>query len=458
MIKNVQNIIDTANILDIVSGFVDLRRRGSGYLGLCPFHNEKTPSFHVSPAKNIFKCFGCGKAGDSVTFLREHELFTFPEALRYIANKYNILIEEDEKRDESEEVYDLLAKENEGYKKTPIDYFRKRGISPEMIQKFELGYATSGFFRGRAIFPIHNLYGKIVGFGGRSLTNEKPKYINSEESSIYHKSKTLYGAYFAKKAIQQLDECILVEGYTDVISLHQKGIENVVASSGTSLTADQIKIIRRFTQNVTILYDGDDAGMKATQRAIEALITQDMNVKVATLPNGQDPDSCPEVVRHIKEAVNFADWMLRDLGEDPDQRARAIRAIYDLVYKMPDPVKRAVYIQNIIQKTKVSANKQQKVKISPRTMTDEEYVAGVLAAYGDILIDDDTVAEYISSNLDITPLGGPFLEPFDLERLIKAVIRLKMKQLEGIHLTDILQKIRLRLLLDQLFIASYEKK
>ena len=339
----IQKIFDAADIYEVVSDFVSLKKRGVNYLGLCPFHNEKTGSFTVSPAKGIYKCFGCGKGGNAVNFIMEHEQMSYVEALKYLAEKYHIPVEEkeltEEQRKEKTERESMLivssyANEYFQYqlwntdegRSVGLGYLRQRGISDEMIRKFGLGYNPEGWgaftkaaqekgykkeflvktgltienekglfdrFRARVMFPVLDLAGKVIAFGGRTMTTDKKisKYLNSPESEIYHKSKTLYGIFFAKKSIVQQDRCILVEGYTDVISFHAKGIENVVASSGTSLTIEQIRMIRRLTLNVTIIYDGDAAGIKASLRGIDLVLEEGLNVRVLLLPDGEDPDS-----------------------------------------------------------------------------------------------------------------------------------------------------------------------
>jgi DNA primase len=339
----IERIIDAAEISDVVSDFVTLRKRGVNLLGMCPFHNEKTPSFTVSPAKGIFKCFGCGKAGNSVNFILEHESLTYPEALKWLAKKYHIDVIEHEDTEEQKQLNDereslmivsgyaqkfftkYLWEENEG-RTIGLSYFRERSFRDDILKKFEVGFAPDGKtpftdaaqkegykidflektgltikrddwmrdrFAGRVMFPIHNLAGRVIAFGGRILKEDKnaAKYLNSPESVIYHKSKVLYGIFQAKREISKTDKCYLVEGYTDVLSMHQAGIENVVASSGTALTADQIRLIKRFTPNVTIIYDGDEAGIKASLRGIDLVLEEGMNVKVLLLPTGEDPDS-----------------------------------------------------------------------------------------------------------------------------------------------------------------------
>ncbi len=342
--ETVQKILDTANIVDVVSDFVHLKRRGANYIGLCPFHNERTPSFSVSKAKNICKCFSCGKGGSPVNFIMEHEQLSFNEALRFLSKKYNIEIKEhemsDKEREEATERESMLAANEfalnhfeHNLNETPdgqaigLSYFRERGINDVSIKRFRLGYSidsrddllktatNKGYkekylvdtglcikndagkvydrFKGRVMYPVFSISGKVVAFGGRTLRKDKDvaKYVNSPESLIYRKSYELYGLYQAKQAIVKKDKCILVEGYMDVISMHQSGIENVVASSGTSLTEGQIRMIHRFTENVTVIYDSDPAGIKASLRGIDMLLAEGLNIKVLLLPDGDDPDS-----------------------------------------------------------------------------------------------------------------------------------------------------------------------
>ena len=403
--KSVQEILDTVKVEEVIQDFVNLRRRGVNLIGLCPFHNEKTPSFNVSPSKNIFKCFGCGKGGDAVQFLIEHEHFTFAEALLYLAKKYNIEVEEtvvsqeamaEKQHFESLYIVNQFAAdfyqeqlfETDRGKSIGKSYFKERGFRDETIRHFGLGFAPNqpdalttkavgmgynieflrsvglttqyerDFFRDRVIFPIHNLSGKIIAFAGRILVKDvkAPKYINSPETEIYNKSKTLYGAFFAKRAIRQEDECILVEGYTDVISLHQSGIENVVASSGTSLTVEQARLIRRYTPNVKILYDGDFAGIKAALRGVDILLEQDLNVRIVLLPDGEDPDSYLQqagveafktyISQTAQDFIAFkADLLMKEAGNDPVKKAHVIKDIIGSIAKIPDPIKRMVYVR-----------------------------------------------------------------------------------------------------------------
>ncbi len=398
-------ILEAAKVEDVIQDFVSLKRRGVNMIGLCPFHNEKTPSFTVSPSKNIFKCFGCGVAGDAAKFLMEHENFTYPEALRALAKKYGIEVQEIQLTPEmlaeqqlEDSLYiindyakkyfeDTLFKTDLG-KSVGLNYFKERGFREETIQKFGLGFTTvqkdeftqkaqkagykldylkklglttqydRDFFRNRVMFTIHNLSGKVVAFAGRIMSKDTkaPKYINSPETEIYHKSKILYGAYFAKRSIRQEDECILVEGYTDVISLHQAGIENVVASSGTSLTEGQIGLIKRLTPNIKILYDGDPAGIKAALRGMDMILERDMNVKVVLLPEGEDPDSYLQNIgttafkeyidREAKDFILFkTDLLLADIGNDPVKKAGLVKDIVSSIALVPDPIKRSYYLK-----------------------------------------------------------------------------------------------------------------
>lgn len=406
--STIDRILDAAHISDVVSEFVTLKKRGVNQLGLCPFHNEKTPSFTVSPAKGIFKCFGCGKGGNAVNFIMELEQLSYPDALRWLAKKYHIEIDEKEESQEEKQLKDeresmmivsafaqkyfsnYLLKENEG-RTVGLSYLRERGIRDDMIAKFELGYCPDGKdlftqaarregykmdylektgltikrddwvrdrFGGRVIFPVHNVAGRVIAFGGRTLTNDKKvaKYLNSPESEIYHKSKTLYGIYQAKRDIARLDKCYLVEGYTDVLSFHQAGIENVVASSGTSLTIDQIRLIRRFTPNITIVYDGDDAGIKASLRGIDMVLEEGINVKVLPLPRGEDPDSFARsmsasqladyIKSHETDFIKFKTQLLMETVEnDPVSKARLINEIVKSISVIPDAITRTLYIK-----------------------------------------------------------------------------------------------------------------
>jgi DNA primase len=401
--------MDTSRIEEVVGDFVSLKKRGTSLIGNCPFHNEKTPSFHVSVTKGIYKCFGCGKGGDSVRFIMDHEKYSYPEALKYLAQKYNIEVEEKEETPENVELnnareslyvisqYAAHFFTNEMWtgeqgRAIGLSYFKERGFREDIIKKFELGYSPDQWdalllsakaaghkeeylertglsvrndkgkvydrFRGRVMFPIHNFTGRIIGFGGRTLKTDKnvPKYVNSPESDIYHKSNVLYGLYQAKKAIRDADNCYLVEGYADVLSVHQAGVENVVASSGTSLTIEQIRLIGRFTQNVTILYDGDAAGIKASLRGLDMILEEGLNVKVVNFPDGHDPDSYMHKVgagafkiyieNSRKDFILYkVDILLKEAGNDPIKRAGIIRDIVESIAKIPDNIKASVFIR-----------------------------------------------------------------------------------------------------------------
>lgn len=406
--ETVDEIIEAARVDEVVGEYVTLKKRGANLLGLCPFHNEKTPSFTVSPAKGIYKCFGCGKAGGAINFIMDHEHYSYPEALKLLANKYNIEIEEEEQT--AEQIQELNAKESlfivsqfaaeyfekqlhetEEGRAIGLSYFKERGFREETIKKFKLGYSPDEWdafstaalkekykldflektgltivkgekhfdrFKGRVMFPIQNISGRVIGFGGRTLSAEKKtaKYLNSPESDIYHKSRVLYGLNLAKKKVVEIDNCFLVEGYTDVISFHQNGIENVVSSSGTSLTTEQIQLIKRYTLNITILFDSDAAGIKAAFRSIDMILEEGMNVKVLAFPDGEDPDSYAkshsnaELENFLKEnAVDFirfkTNLLLKDTGDDPIKRAGLIKEIVGSIALIPDPIARSVYLQ-----------------------------------------------------------------------------------------------------------------
>ncbi|MEM9544968.1 MAG: DNA primase [Bacteroidota bacterium] len=407
MIKQttIEKIVSTAKVEEVIEDFVNLKRRGVNLIGNCPFHDEKTPSFTVSPAKNIYKCFGCGRGGDPVRFMMEHEAMNYPEALRYLAAKYNIEIEETEDTaaqkaykeltasyfiiNEFAQKYfeDNLFNTNEG-RSVGLGYFKERGYNEQIIKRFQLGYTTNDrddftktaiqkqfnieflkklgltsksdydFFRSRVMFTIHNLSGKVIAFAGRTLSKDKktPKYINSPETDIYIKRKVLYGMYFAKQAIRKEDECIMVEGYTDVITLHQYGIENVVASSGTSLTVEQIGLVRRYTPNIKIIYDGDNAGVKAALRGLDLVLEQDMNVRLVLLPEGEDPDSYLKKVgieafrtylkEHEEDFLFFkTNLLLKEAGDDPIRKSQVLKDIVRSIAKIPDMIKKSLYLK-----------------------------------------------------------------------------------------------------------------
>ncbi len=409
--ETVQQILQAADVTEIVGEYVSLKKRGANMIACCPFHNEKTPSFYVSPAKGIYKCFGCGKAGDSVRFVMDIEGIGYPEALKHLAKKYGIEVaekevtnEEQQAQNEKESLYIVLDFANKYYQnqlwKSPEgqsigqSYFKERGFNHTTIQRFELGYSPDGWdaftkhaikngfsvdilekaglsivkegkdpidrFRGRVIFPIHNVGGKPIAFGARILKKDPnaPKYLNSPETAVYHKSYIVYGIQQAKNPIRVEDNCYLVEGYTDVVSLSQSGVENVVASSGTSLTKEQIQLIRRFTNNITVLYDGDAAGIKASLRGIDIILEEGLNVKAVVFPDGDDPDSFIQKVgsqafkeyvqRTQKDFIRFkTEISLKDVGHDPIKRAEVIKELVETISKIPDSIKRSVFYQEV---------------------------------------------------------------------------------------------------------------
>ena len=418
----IDQVYETARVEEVIGDFVQLKKAGSNFKGLSPFSDERTPSFMVSPVKQIWKDFSSGKGGNVVAFLMEHEHFSYPEAIRYLAKKYNIEIEETEQTDEQKEqaneresmflVSEYAQKyfvqtlwESEPGKAIGLSYFKERGFTDETIRKFGLGYSLDAWeaftktalgdgyqmeflektgltivkeqtggaqktfdrFKGRVMFPIHSMSGRVLGFGGRILTNDKKaaKYLNSPESDIYHKSKVLYGIYYAKQAIAKEDNCYLVEGYTDVIQMYQRGIANVVASSGTALTPEQIRLINRLTKNITVLFDGDAAGLRASLRGIDLILEQGMNVKVCTFPEGEDPDSFAknnayeDVVLYLEEnAKDFIQFktslLAQEAANDPIKRADTVRDIVNSIAKIPDRIKQEIYIQECAKMMQVS--------------------------------------------------------------------------------------------------------
>jgi len=415
----IDKVFDTARVEEVIGDFVNLKKAGANYKGLSPFADEKTPSFMVSPVKQIWKDFSTGKGGNAITFLMEHEHYSYPEAIRYLAKKYNIEIEETEQTDEQKKSADeresmYLVSEfaknhfhknlltSEKGKAIGLSYFKERGFSDKNIEKFELGYAidewtdftdkailkkydleflektgltivreTKKFdrFKGRVIFPIHSMSGRILGFGGRTLKSDKnvAKYVNSPESIIYHKSKILYGIYQAKQNIAKEDNCYLVEGYTDVISLYQAGIENVVASSGTALTSDQIRLVNRLTTNITVLFDGDAAGIRASLRGIDLILEQGMNVKVVAFPEGEDPDSFAKsrsadelkeyLVNNAKDFIQFkTSLLLEQTKNDPVKKADLIRDIVASISKIPNNIQKEIYVQECARIMNISEN------------------------------------------------------------------------------------------------------
>lgn len=484
----IDRIFEATDVVEVIGEFVQLKKRGANYVGLSPFANEKTPSFTVSPVKGIFKDFSSGLGGSAVTFLMEHEKFTYPEALKWLAKKYNIEVEEDQQKPENIEednrreslmvVSAFAAKffqqsllESPEGKNIGLSYFKERGFREDVIKKFELGYSPDSWeafsseaikqnyqqefliesglsvkrdngtlydrYRGRVMFPIHSFTGRVVGFGGRTLKNDKsvPKYVNSPESEIYHKSNLLYGLYFAKKAIREADNCYLVEGYADVISVHQAGIENVVASSGTSLTVEQIRLIGRSTKNITILYDGDAAGIKAALRGLDLILEEGLNVKVVTFPDGHDPDSYVRKVgtnafktyidQHQKDFILYkTSTLLKDAGNDPIKKAEVIREVVESIAKIPDSIKASVFVKECssllqmdersllteLNKMRLAKSKKQD-QTSPKPIqqetpvtenipvktvsaedTQEKEIVRLLITYGNKMIDWDGIA------------------------------------------------------------------
>src|SRR6187401_2468492 len=415
----IQQILSRIDIIDVIGGFVKLKKRGTNYLGLCPFHNERTPSFTVSPSKEIYKCFGCGKSGNTISFLMEHEKYSYVDSLRWLANRYGIEIEEnfatDEQRQQmqvadslyiinnfAQQFFSKILFETEEGRDIGLSYLKERGFREDVIKKFQLGYnpeARDSFtkaaiaaqyntelllktglvanrndqlmdnYRGRIIFPVHNHSGKVLGFGARILkTNDKaPKYINTPENEIYVKSKILYGSYFARMAIDKADECLLVEGYTDVVALHQAGIENVVASGGTSLTPDQLRLIHKYTTNLTIIYDGDKAGVKAALRGLDLALEEGLNVQLVLIPDNEDPDSYVNKVgasafkdfvqKNKKDVVLFQlEVALKDAGKDNNRKSGLVNQIAETISrinKAEDFTKQQDYIRQCADLLKI---------------------------------------------------------------------------------------------------------
>ncbi|MDB4925629.1 DNA primase [Mucilaginibacter sp.] len=522
--STIDRIMEATDIVEVIGEFVQLKKRGANYVGLSPFANERTPSFTVSPAKGIFKDFSSGKGGSAVTFLMELEKYTYPEALKWLAKKYSIEVEEtvetaenkeEENRRESLMIvsayaakffHESLLETDEG-KAIGLSYFKERGFSAETIKKFELGYSPdqweaftgqalkegyleefltdSGLsvkrdngslydrYRGRVMFPIHSFTGRVIAFGGRTLKSDKnvPKYVNSPESEIYHKSNVLYGLHFAKKSIREEDNCYLVEGYADVISVHQAGIENVVASSGTSLTVEQIRLIGRLTKNITILYDGDAAGIKASLRGLDMILEEGLNVKVVLFPDGHDPDSYVRLVgtngfkKHIEDnkkdfILYKTNLLLKEVGNDPIKKSDVIRDIVESIAKIPDSIKASVFIKecshllqiderallselNKMRNAKAKKDSQQQTNrmVTPveeypvdepveeykETSSQEKEIVRLLLLYGNKVIDWDGIA-----NTYIGPFMIAELNDVDFEHpASKAFIEIYSKEVEN---------------------------
>lgn len=466
----VNKILDSAQIVEVISDFVSLKRRGANFIACCPFHNEKTPSFYVSPSKGIYKCFGCGKSGTAVGFVMEHESMTYVEALKYLAKKYGIEVKEKEDspeeiaaRQRSESLYlvmDFAEKFFQESLKTPegrsigYAYFRSRGLEDSTIEKYGLGWAPKGGsvfsrealakgykeefltatgvsikrndgslidkFYDRVMFPIHSVSGRVIAFGGRTLRSDYKtanigKYVNSPETEIYDKSRSLYGIYFAKSEISRQDKCFLVEGYLDVLSMHQLGITNVVASSGTSLTVLQIRLIKKFTSNVTIMYDGDAAGIHAALRGIGLILKEGMNVRVVLIPDGDDPDSYSR--KHtLEEMRKFledneqdfitykTDLLLGQAGNDPLKRAELINDIADTIALIPDQIKRAVYVQNAADKFGIAEDMiYARIHSSRQKMIEEERKEAERERIREERAEANAVVPEVSVNADVAP-------------------------------------------------------
>ena len=466
----VNKILDSAQIVEVISDFVSLKRRGANFIACCPFHNEKTPSFYVSPSKGIYKCFGCGKSGTAVGFVMEHESMTYVEALKYLAKKYGIEVKEKEDspeeiaaRQRSESLYlvmDFAEKFFQESLKTPegrsigYAYFRSRGLEDSTIEKYGLGWSPKGGsvfsrealakgykeefltatgvsikrndgslidkFYDRVMFPIHSVSGRVIAFGGRTLRSDYKtanigKYVNYPETEIYDKSRSLYGIYFAKSEISRQDKCFLVEGYLDVLSMHQLGITNVVASSGTSLTVPQIRLIKKFTSNVTIMYDGDAAGIHAALRGIGLILKEGMNVRVVLIPDGDDPDSYSR--KHtLEEMRKFledneqdfitykTDLLLGQAGNDPLKRAELINDIADTIALIPDQIKRAVYVQNAADKFGIAEDMiYARIHSSRQKMIEEERKEAERERIREERADANAVVPEVSVNADVAP-------------------------------------------------------
>ena len=466
----VNKILDSAQIVEVISDFVSLKRRGANFIACCPFHNEKTPSFYVSPSKGIYKCFGCGKSGTAVGFVMEHESMTYVEALKYLAKKYGIEVKEKEDspeeiaaRQRSESLYlvmDFAEKFFQESLKTPegrsigYAYFRSRGLEDSTIEKYGLGWSPKGGsvfsrealakgykeefltatgvsikrndgslidkFYDRVMFPIHSVSGRVIAFGGRTLRSDYKtanigKYVHSPETEIYDKSRSLYGIYFAKSEISRQDKCFLVEGYLDVLSMHQLGITNVVASSGTSLTVPQIRLIKKFTSNVTIMYDGDAAGIHAALRGIGLILKEGMNVRVVLIPDGDDPDSYSR--KHtLEEMRKFledneqdfitykTDLLLGQAGNDPLKRAELINDIADTIALIPDQIKRAVYVQNAADKFGIAEDMiYARIHSSRQKMIEEERKEAERERIREERADANAVVPEVSVNADVAP-------------------------------------------------------
>lgn len=525
--NTIETVFETARVEEVIGDFVQLKRAGTNLKGLSPFSDEKSPSFMVSPVKQIWKDFSSGKGGNAVTFLMEHEHFSYPEAIRYLAKKYNIEIEETEQSteevavaNEKESMYlvsefaqkffqDKMLHTNEG-QAIGLSYFKERGFTLDTIKKFGLGFSPEGWdvftkealekgykleflektgltitkeddrhfdrFKGRVMFPIQSMSGRVLGFGGRILINDKKvaKYVNSPESEIYHKSKVLYGIYYAKQAIAKQDNCFLCEGYTDVIQMHQAGIENVVASSGTALTPDQIRLINRLTKNVTVLFDGDAAGLRASIRGIDLILEEGMNVKVCTFPDGDDPDSFArktphdDLLRYLDEnAMDFiqfkASLLMKEAKNDPIKKADLIRDMVISIAKIPDRIKREVYIKEcsrimdiseevlfntlaqLVQKDITESNKKLKQEQKAFTVVKNEDQSAKSKI--------DVQYQLERKIIEILLLYGNAEEEFT-DYLYKATPEGELKEIKELNMYKVYQRIYLSLQEDEVELAN----
>lgn len=526
--NTIDTVFETARVEEVIGDFVQLKRAGSNLKGLSPFVDEKSPSFMVSPVKQIWKDFSSGKGGNVVTFLMEHEHFSYPEAIRYLARKYNIEIEETEQSNEEKEeanekesmylvsefaqqyFHNILTLSEEG-KAIGYSYFKERGFTAETIKKFGLGYSPETWdaftkealgkgyrleyldktgltivkedkqfdrFKGRVMFPIQSMSGRVLGFGGRILTNDKKaaKYLNSPESDIYHKSKVLYGIFHAKQAIAKQDNCYLVEGYTDVIQFNQAGIENVVASSGTALTPDQIRLVNRLTKNITVLFDGDAAGLRASVRGVDLILEAGMNVKVCSFPDGEDPDSFAkktpydELVRYLdenaKDFIQFkASLLMREANNDPIKKAELIRDMVTSISKIPDRIKREVYIQEcsrimdiseqvlvdtlaqMVQKDVTDAGKKLKQEQKEKVFEVVKNQEGIQASKVDVLY------ELERKLIEILLLYGNAVEEFE-DVILKANEEGEMTEVSEMNNYKVYHRIYLSLQEDEVELAN----
>ncbi len=537
--RSIEKVFEASRVEEVIGDFVNLKKSGSNFKGLSPFSDEKSPSFMVSPVKQIWKDFSSGKGGNAVSFIMEHEHYSYPEAIKYLAKKYNIEIEETEqtseekvKASERESMFVVstfardyfkqqLHETSEG-KSIGLSYFKERGFSLETINQFELGYSPDQWeaftsealkkgyklkyleatglsivkedkrldrFKGRVMFPIHSMSGRVLGFGGRILDNSKKaaKYLNSPESDIYHKSKVLYGLYFAKKSMAKQDNCFLVEGYTDVIQMHQSGIENVVSSSGTALTEQQIRLIKRLTNNITILFDGDAAGLRASLRSVNLILAQDMNVKVCLFPEGEDPDSFSKsnpthviedyLATNAKDFITFkASLLIEDAENDPTKTAEVVRDIVESIAQVPDQIKRELYIRScsklmdvsegvlfssldqILAKSQRDLKKQQAkqpskplkkvedqasvtTKLDPKVEL-ERIIIGLLLKYG------SQEADFEDFVIDLDEKGNELLKPVQKTHKVYEKVFLDLHN-DEIEFTDDKFKTLFQLLIDQ---------